>query len=55
MYTEEVDVGIADIIYDDELGGEIVSARYEEGKPWPVHTVTSNINTRLLDEDEIFG
>jgi competence ComEA-like helix-hairpin-helix protein len=53
VYSEEVDIGVADVIFDDELGGEIVSARYEEGKPWPVLTVTSNINSRLLEEEEV--
>jgi len=54
VYSEEVDVGVTDIIFDDEMGGELVSARYEEGQPWPTLTTTENINVRLLTEDEVF-
>ena len=45
--------GFTDVVFDDELGGGLVSARYEDDRPWPTWTVTDNLEVELLDDDEV--
>jgi competence ComEA-like helix-hairpin-helix protein len=49
----EVEAGITDVLFDDEMGGEMVSARYQDGQPWPTMTMTNNMTARLISEDEV--
>jgi len=42
-----------DVFFDDELGGQLVSTRYELGAPWPVWTATGAHESRLLSADEL--
>lgn len=47
--------GVVDVFYDDELDGGLVGSRYERGQPWPTWTVAENVESRLLDPDEVEG
>ncbi|MCP4807935.1 MAG: ComEA family DNA-binding protein [Proteobacteria bacterium] len=49
----EVDKGIVDTFFDDELGGGLVAARYEDGEPWPTWVVSDSMEATLLTEDEV--
>jgi competence ComEA-like helix-hairpin-helix protein len=51
--SEPVDSDTVDVFFDDELGGELVAARYESGQPWPVWISTDNSESRLLGADEL--
>ncbi len=48
-----VDDTTTDVIYDDEIGGGLIVSRYEFGSPWPVETITDNVESRLLSADEV--
>jgi len=48
-----VDGTTTDVIYDDEIGGGLIVSRYEFGAPWPVETITDNVESRLLSQDEV--
>ena len=49
----EVDAGITDVIFEDEMTGGLVATRYEEGQPWPTWTVSDNMESTLLSTDEV--
>jgi len=51
--TIEVDDGVTDAVYEDELGGGMIASRYEYGEPWPTWTVADNMETRLMDPHEV--
>ena len=51
--TVEIESGLTDAIYEDELGGGYIASRYEHGAPWPTWTVADNIETRLMDPAEV--
>jgi hypothetical protein len=51
--SDRVTDGVADIFYDDEMGGGMVVSRYEAGQPWPTRTVTGNVDVRLMDDASI--
>ena len=53
VYAEAVEEGTTDVIFSDEMGGELVSARYEEGQPWPTVTMSENLTARLLSAEDI--
>jgi competence ComEA-like helix-hairpin-helix protein len=53
--TVAADDGIVDVFYNDELDGGLIGSRYEEGQPWPTWTVAENVESRLLDSDEVDG
>ncbi len=48
-----MDDGAVDVVFDDEVGGGDVATRYERGQPWPTWTVTENVESRLLSDDEV--
>lgn len=45
--------GVVDTFYDDELGGGLIASRYEVGQPWPSWTVSDNLESHLMDEDDV--
>ncbi|MCP4810417.1 MAG: hypothetical protein GY884_34210, partial [Proteobacteria bacterium] len=45
--------GFTDVLFDDELGGGLISARYEEGQPWPSWVVADNVEIELLDDEGV--
>ena len=49
----EVEPGITDTFFDDEVGGGMVAARYEEGQPWPTWVVSDNLDARLMSNAEV--
>jgi len=51
--TVSVDDGVVDTYYDDELGGDLVMSRYEVGEPWPTVTVSDNVSSRLLSDEDL--
>ena len=51
--TVRMGPGEVDTFFDDELGGGLVSARYEKGEPWPTWTVTDNLESTLLTDSEV--
>ena len=51
--TVEVDAGITDVIFDDEMTGGVVATRYEDGQPWPTWTVSDNMEAVLLSPAEV--
>ena len=53
LYSEKVDAITTDVTFRDEMGGESVTARYEEGSPWPTEIVSENLEAYLLSEDEV--
>lgn len=53
--SKRIDMFTTDVIYDDVVGGELVSTRYQTGYPWPTMTMTNNMTARLLSEEEING
>ncbi len=53
LYTEVVSDGVVDASFEDELGGDLVTTRYEVGQPWPTLTISSNLQARLLTEDDL--
>jgi len=48
-----VDRNETDVVYEDELGGDLITSRYEFGQPWPTFTASDNMETRLLTDDEV--
>ena len=48
-----VDTARVDVVYDDMLGGALVSSRYERGLPWPTWTVAAGHESRLVDATEL--
>ncbi len=48
-----VEDDVVDVFFDDELGGQLVTARYEAGEPWPTWTHTAGHESRLLSPDEV--
>jgi competence ComEA-like helix-hairpin-helix protein len=57
MDLAEVDKFTVDVAFDDEIGGGVVEARYEYGKPWPSHVVSDNVEVTLIDaaDDRLRG
>jgi competence ComEA-like helix-hairpin-helix protein len=53
MNTVSVDNRTVDVVFNDELGGGPVATRYEEGGSWPTWTVTDNMESRLMTDDEV--
>lgn len=53
LYSDHVTAGVTDVTFRDELGGEIVTTRYEEGQPWPTEIISDNLEAYLLSEAEI--
>ena len=53
LHTTVVADGVVDASFTDELGGDLVTTRYEVGQPWPTVTLTSNLQSRLLSQDDI--
>ena len=53
LYTTVVADGVVDAQFTDELGGDLVTTRYEVGQPWPTVTHSSNLRARLLSQDDI--
>ena len=51
--SEYVADGVADVIFESSMGGEMIAVRYEAGAPWPTWVDTPNFSSRLIDEDEI--
>ena len=51
--SEKVDHGVVDTFFDDEVGGGLVSARYEDGQPWPTWVVSDNMESVLLTDSEV--
>ncbi|MED5369485.1 MAG: helix-hairpin-helix domain-containing protein [Myxococcota bacterium] len=49
----KVDAGVVDVHFDDEISGDLVTTRYEDGQPWPTATVTENLEARLMTADEV--
>jgi comEA protein len=52
MDTELVDADTVDVTFDDEVGGGLVQARYQKGKPWPTRVVSDNVEVHLLSDEE---
>ena len=50
-YTEDEDT--VDVIFADEVDGKLVHQRWERGMPFPTETITNNLETRLLRDDEV--
>ena len=48
-----VDRNETDVVYEDELGGDLITSRYEFGQPWPIFTASDNMETRLLTDDQV--
>lgn len=48
-----VDRNETDVVYEDELGGDLITSRYEFGQPWPTFTASDNMETRLMSADEV--
>ena len=42
-----------DVVYEDEMGGDLITSRYEFGKPWPVFTASDNMEIRLMEAGEV--
>jgi len=53
MSTARVDADTVDVIFDDELGGGTIAARYQVGDPWPSWTVAENAEVRLMTAGEV--
>ena len=53
VVSEYVEDGVADVIFESSVGGEMIAARYEAGAPWPTWIDTPNFTARLVDEEEI--
>ena len=53
VYSNSVESGITDVSFSDEMGGELVTARYQEGQPWPIEIVSANLEASLLSEEEV--
>ena len=53
MTTYSEDDATVDVIFEDELDGNLVHQRWEAGRPFPTETVTANLEARLLDDDEV--
>ena len=51
--SEKVDAGVVDTFFDDEVGGGLVAARYEDGQPWPTWVVADNMESVLLSDAEV--
>lgn len=49
----EVDRKATDVVYEDELGGNLITSRYEDGQPWPTATISDNMESRLMSSDEV--
>jgi competence ComEA-like helix-hairpin-helix protein len=47
------DDGTLDVVFEDSFGGGDVALRYADGLPWPVHTVTTTSDVRLLTDDDV--
>ena len=45
--------GVADVVFGDVMGGEEIVTRYQAGAPWPTHTITGNLEARMLSGDEV--
>jgi hypothetical protein len=52
-FARDLEVDAVDISFEDGLGGGDVTSRYEPGQPWPVHTVSDNVEARLLTNDDM--
>ncbi len=53
MSSEMMRSDITDVFFDDLMGGELISARYERGQPWPTWVVTENMSAHIVSEEEI--
>jgi competence ComEA-like helix-hairpin-helix protein len=53
LTTVVAEEGVVDAFFDDELGGGMVTTRYETDAPWPTWTESDNVRARLLSDDEI--
>jgi hypothetical protein len=51
--AEKQDETHTDIVFEDLMGGEAVSTRYETDMPWPTWTVSANLNARMLGASEL--
>jgi competence ComEA-like helix-hairpin-helix protein len=51
--TFSVNRNETDVVYEDELGGDLITSRYTYGEPWPTFTASDNMETRLLTADEV--
>lgn len=49
----KVDKGVTDVLFDDEVSGDLVATRYENGAPWPTRTVSDNLDARLMTDGEV--
>ena len=51
--TFEMGRNATDVVYEDEMGGDLITSRYEYGQPWPVFTASDNMEIRLMDAKEV--
>ncbi|MEC7241609.1 MAG: ComEA family DNA-binding protein [Myxococcota bacterium] len=51
--TFEMGRDSTDVVYEDEMGGDLITSRYEFGQPWPVFTASDNMEIRLMDSKEV--
>ncbi len=53
MHTWSEGDATVDVVFTDEMDGNLVHQRWEHGLPFAVETLTPNLEARLLDADEI--
>ncbi len=53
LYSERVDTNTTDVTFRDEMGGELVTARYEKGAPWPTEIVSENLDAYVLSDEDV--
>ena len=53
MHTYSEGDGVTDVIFTDEMDGNLVHQRWETGNPFPTETVTPNLEAALLSEGEV--
>ena len=53
MHTYAEGDDTVDVIFTDEVDGNLVHQRWEDGRPFPTETVTPNLEAYLLEGDEV--
>ncbi len=53
MHSSTTDDGAVDVIFEDEVDGNLVHQRWFDGEPFARETVTPNLQARLLGDAEV--
>ncbi len=53
VFVTTRDDGSVDVVFDDEVDGNLVHQRWERGAPFPRQTVTPDLEARLLSASEV--